>query len=104
MPLEVNIDVFLMALDKLFFVVFFCFVLLGFFFFVVVFFFQSKNIDIFSYFFTKNICCGYSLEVPHRGTSNECPQHMFSWRNKKNIYLIPTLILTYVFYYFEIVD
>ena len=33
----------------------------------------------------KNICCGYSLEAPHRGTSNEYPQHMFSWRNKKNI-------------------
>ena len=27
----------------------------------------------------------YSLEVPHRGTSNEYAQHMFSWRNKKNI-------------------
>ena len=27
----------------------------------------------------------YSLEVPHRGTSNEYQQHMFSWRNKKNI-------------------
>ena len=27
----------------------------------------------------------YSLEVPHGGASNEYPQHMFSWRNKKNI-------------------
>ena len=27
----------------------------------------------------------YSLEAPHRGASNEYPQHMFSWRNKKNI-------------------
>ena len=27
----------------------------------------------------------YSLEAPRRGTSNEYPQHMFSWRNKKNI-------------------
>ena len=33
----------------------------------------------------KNICYGYSLEAPHRGTSNEYPQHIFSWRNKKNI-------------------
>ena len=33
---------------------------------------------------SPNICCGYSLEVPHRGTSNEYPQHMFSSRNKKN--------------------
>ena len=36
-------------------------------------------------FLHKNICCGYSLEVPHRGTSNEYPQRMFLWRNKKNI-------------------
>ena len=33
----------------------------------------------------ENICCGYSLEVPRRGTSNEYPQHMFWWGNKKNI-------------------
>ena len=33
-------------------------------------------------------CCGYSLEAPHRGASNEYPQHMFSWRNRKNIFLI----------------
>ena len=31
------------------------------------------------------MCCGYSLEVPQRGASNEYPQHMFLWRNKKNI-------------------
>ena len=40
------------------------------------------------YFFLfhhKNKCCGYSLEVPHRGTSNEYPQQMFLSRNKKNI-------------------
>ena len=36
-------------------------------------------------FLHENICCGYSLEVPRRGTSNEYPQHMFSWRNKKNM-------------------
>ena len=27
----------------------------------------------------------YSLEAPCRGTSNEYPQHMFLWRNKKDI-------------------
>ena len=27
----------------------------------------------------------YSLEAPRRGASNEYPQHIFSWRNKKNI-------------------
>ena len=31
----------------------------------------------------------YLLEVPHCGTSNEYPQHMFLWKNKKNIFLIP---------------
>ena len=38
----------------------------------------------------KNICCGYSLEAPHRGASNEYPQHMFLWRNKKNDLIIIT--------------
>ena len=36
-------------------------------------------------FLHKNVCCGYSLGVPQRGTSNEYPQHMLSWRNQKNI-------------------
>ena len=36
-------------------------------------------------FLEGNICCGYSLEVPHRGTSNEYPQHMFSLRKKEHI-------------------
>ena len=27
----------------------------------------------------------YSLEAPRQGASNEYPQLMFSWRNKKNI-------------------
>ena len=40
---------------------------------------------IFFLFLHENICCGYSLEVPPRGASNEYPQHMFLWRNKKNI-------------------
>ena len=41
--------------------------------------------EIFFLFLHKSICCGYSLEVPQWGTSNEYLQHMFSWRNKKNI-------------------
>ena len=41
------------------------------------------------------VMCGCSLEVPHRGASNECPQHMFSSRNKKNIMWIPPLISSY---------
>ena len=47
-------------------------------------------------FLNKNICFGYSLEVPWRGASNEYPQHMFSSRNKKNIMWIPPLICSYV--------
>ena len=47
-------------------------------------------------FLDENICCGYSLEVPRRGASNEYPQHIFSSRNKKNIMWIPPLIRSYV--------
>ena len=32
----------------------------------------------------QNIDCGYSLEPPRRGGSNEYPQSMFLGRNKKN--------------------
>ena len=42
-----------------------------------------KNSDIF-YISAKNIDCGYSLEPPRRGGSNEYPQSMFLSRNKKN--------------------
>ena len=52
--------------------------------------FQPKNMDIFL-FLHKNIHCGYSLDVPRRGTSNEYPQYMFLSRNKKHIYLIPPI-------------
>ena len=38
--------------------------------------FQIKNSDIF-HISAQNIDCGYSLEQPHRGGSNECPQSMF---------------------------
>ena len=36
-------------------------------------------------FLDKNISCGYSLEAPRWGASNEYPQHIFLSRNKKNI-------------------
>ena len=36
-------------------------------------------------FLHEDICCWYALEAPRRGASNEYPQHMFLWRNKKNI-------------------
>ena len=36
-------------------------------------------------FLEEYICCGYSLEAPHGGASNEYPQNMFSSRNKKTV-------------------
>ena len=52
----------------------------------------SKNwkfSDIFFFFYifhisAQNIDCGYSLEPPRRGGSNENPQSMFLSRNKQN--------------------
>ena len=46
-------------------------------------------------FLNENICCGYSLEAPRRGATNEYPQHMFSSRNKKHIMWILPLICSY---------
>ena len=45
--------------------------------------FQIKNSGIF-HISAQNIDCGYSLEPPRRGGSNEYPQSMFLSRNKKN--------------------
>ena len=45
--------------------------------------FQIKNSDIF-HISAQNIDCGYSLEPPGRGGSNDYPQSMFMSRNKKN--------------------
>ena len=45
--------------------------------------FQIINSDIF-HNSTQNIDCGYSLEPPQRGGSNEYPQSIFLSRNKKN--------------------
>ena len=36
--------------------------------------------------FAQNIDCGYTLEPPRRGGSNEYPQSMFYRKNKKNRY------------------
>ena len=47
--------------------------------------FSDKNSDIF-HISAQNIDCGYSLEVPRRGGSNEYPQSMFLSRNKKMMY------------------
>ena len=41
-------------------------------------------------FLHKNICCGYSLEAPCRGASNDYPQYMFLLRNGENYPIIIT--------------
>ena len=38
---------------------------------------------LFLLFLHKTIFCGYSLEVPGSGASNDYLHHMFSWRNKE---------------------
>ena len=45
--------------------------------------FSDKNSDIF-HISAQNIDCGYLLELPWWGSSNEYPQYMFSSKNKKN--------------------
>ena len=45
--------------------------------------FKIENSDIF-HVSAQNIDCGYLLEPPHRGGSNEYPQSMFLSLNKKN--------------------
>ena len=55
--------------------------------------FQIKNSDIF-HISAQNIDCGYSLEPPRRGGSNEYPQSMFLSRNKKNN-VYPCKVLLY---------
>ena len=45
--------------------------------------FQIKKSDSF-HISAQNIDCGYSLEPPRRGGSNEYTQSMFLSRNKKN--------------------
>ena len=53
-------------------------------------FFQSKSIDIFLSSPRKHMLW-YLLEAPLWGASNEYPQHMFSWRNKKILTWYPLL-------------
>ena len=60
--------------------------------------YQRSEKKVLLLFFSKNMLCWYfsnfsmkttlwySLEASQWGTSNEYPQHMFSWRNKKNNY------------------
>ena len=48
--------------------------------------FQWKILVIFL-IFAQNIDCGYKLEPPRQGGSNEYPQSMFWSKNKKNSYI-----------------
>ena len=47
--------------------------------------FQFNFFDFF-HIFAQNIYCGYALEPPHRGGSNEYPRSMFQSKNKKIMY------------------
>ena len=47
--------------------------------------FQIKNLDIF-HMSAQNIDCGYSLEPPRRGGSNEYPQSTFGTEIRKIMY------------------
>ena len=47
--------------------------------------FHWKKYNVFIVF-AQNIDCGYKLEPPRRGGSNEHPQSMFWSKNKKNRY------------------
>ena len=49
--------------------------------------FPHKTYDIF-HISAQNIDCGYSLEPPHRGGSNEYPQSMF-WAEIRKIMYTP---------------
>ena len=44
------------------------------------------GVYLFFLFLLQNIDCGYSVEPPRRGGSNEYPQSMFWSKNKKNRY------------------
>ena len=46
--------------------------------------FSDKKLWYFFHNSAQNICCGYALQPPRRGVSNEYPHSMFLSRNKKN--------------------
>ena len=52
--------------------------------------------DIFFLFLHESIWCGYSLDVPQRGASNEYPQHIFLWGVKNNIHTFPMKKVPYL--------
>ena len=56
--------------------------------------FQKKSFDIFL-IFAQNIDCGYTLEPPRRGGSNEYPQSMFGAKIRKIGIPLYTPVLLY---------
>ena len=56
--------------------------------------FHRKKFDIFL-ISAQNIDCGYTLEPPRRGGSNEYPLSMFWSKNKKNSIPLHTPVLLY---------
>ena len=50
--------------------------------------FQKKNSDIF-HISAQNMACGYSLDPPRRGGSNEYPQSMFFFSKIRKIMYTP---------------
>ena len=57
----------------------------------------KRKVSIVFLFLHKSIYCGYSLEAPRWGASNEYPQCMLSWRNKKVIMSISRLTWSYIY-------
>ena len=57
---------------------------------------SSEKNDIF-YIFAQNIDCGYTLEPPHRGGSNEYPHSMLWSKTKENMcthaYMYPSFAI-----------
>ena len=56
--------------------------------------FHWKNVDIFL-IFAQNIDCGYTLEPPRQGGSNEYPQSMFWSKLRKISIHLHTPVLLY---------
>ena len=57
--------------------------------------FSDKKLWFFFQISAQNIDCGYSLEPPRRGGSNEYPQSMFLSRNKEKMFTPVTPVLLY---------
>ena len=63
--------------------------------------FQLKIFDIFFLIFAQNIDCGYTLEPPRRGGSDEHPQSMFGAKIRKIGIPLYTPVLLYIKVGFE---